>query len=217
MPILPTSGWFDTFAQQTLKQYQRLQQRGCQVELIIGPWDHGEAGQVKVGGDVFRFIERAVGGKQPEPDAPKLPQARVFISGSDEWKTKVVWPPKSSPLVMYLDDDKDISSQPPPKTAIPTSFTFDPANPTPALGGPLLFPISGRDDGSVYAARTSVDLMHSSDTGHADLWIRLSEVDLNGVSHNITEQYRAIDPERNILPVAHGRSMRGIWVLEKTG
>ncbi|KAL6689981.1 X-Pro dipeptidyl-peptidase domain-containing protein [Trichoderma pleuroticola] len=219
MPILLTSGWFDTFAQQTLKQYQRLQQRGCQVELIIGPWDHGEAGQVKIGGDVFRFIERTIGGKQPESDAPKLPRARVFISGSDEWKTTVVWPPKSSPLVMYLDDDKGISNQPPPKTTSSTSFTFDPANPTPALGGPLLVPISGRVDDSAYAARTdiltftsrpieddngllvmgapSVHLMHSSDTGHADLWIRLSEVDLKGVSHNITEDYRAIDPERN--------------------
>ncbi|KAL7916899.1 X-Pro dipeptidyl-peptidase domain-containing protein [Trichoderma velutinum] len=219
MPLLLTSGWFDTFAQQTLRQYQRLQQRGCQVELIIGPWNHGEAGQAKIGGDVFRFIERTVGGKQLKSDSPTLPQARVFISGSDEWKTMTVWPPKSSPLVMYLDEDKGISDQPPPKTASSTSFIFDPASPTPALGGPLLFPVSGRVDDSSYAARTdvltftsrpiennngllvlgvpSVHLMHSSDTGHADLWIRLSEVDLNGASHNITEEYHVVDPERN--------------------
>ena len=218
MPILLTGGWFDTFTQQTLQQYQRLQQRGCKVELVVGPWTH--VGASEIGGDIFRFIEKTVGGKLPvsELQPPILPQARIFISGSDEWRTMALWPPKSSPLVMYLDDDKGISDQPPSNATGTTSFTFDPADPTPALGGPLLFPVSGRVDDSAYAARAdvltftsrpiedndglevlgapSVQLMHSTDTGHADLWIRLSEVDSKGVSHNITEEYRVIDPGR---------------------
>ncbi|KAL7935408.1 X-Pro dipeptidyl-peptidase domain-containing protein [Trichoderma chlorosporum] len=218
MPVLLTSGWFDPFAQQTLQQYQRLYERGCQVELIIGPWDHNQAGMTKVGHEVFAFMERNVADreKQPSENSPVvLPRARIFIYGSNEWRTITdAWPPASKPLTVYLSDEKNIVAQPPSASVRPTAFTFDPSQPTPALGGPLLMSSNCQVDDSAYASRPDVlvfdsspiqssegleiigapqvTLAHSSDSPYADIWIRLSEVDVKGISHNIVEEFRVL-------------------------
>ncbi|KAJ5226080.1 hypothetical protein N7468_007305 [Penicillium chermesinum] len=42
-----------------------------------------------------------------------------------------------------------------------------------------------------------IQFTHSSDPPYADLFVRLSEVDTNGVSHNITQVYKALDPLRD--------------------
>jgi predicted acyl esterase len=42
-----------------------------------------------------------------------------------------------------------------------------------------------------------VHLIHASDPPFADLFLRISEVDTNGVSRNITELYQALDPSRD--------------------
>ena len=41
MPVLLTSGWYDPFNYQTMAQYARLRERGCDsVRLVVGPWAH---------------------------------------------------------------------------------------------------------------------------------------------------------------------------------
>ncbi|KAL6228580.1 galactose-binding domain-like protein [Aspergillus navahoensis] len=44
----------------------------------------------------------------------------------------------------------------------------------------------------------SVHLIHASNPPFADIFVRLSEVDAQGVSHNITEGYQALDPTRDM-------------------
>lgn len=43
-----------------------------------------------------------------------------------------------------------------------------------------------------FMGRPIVQLAHSTDLPYADLWIRLSEVDSSGVSHNLTENWEAL-------------------------
>jgi uncharacterized protein len=43
---------------------------------------------------------------------------------------------------------------------------------------------------------TVVELTHSCDNPHTDLFVRISEVDRRGRSHNVTEGYARLDPTR---------------------
>jgi putative CocE/NonD family hydrolase len=95
------------------------------------------------------------------------------------------------------------------------SFRYDPAEPTPTVGGPLLSPNSGyrndrrlarRDDVLSFTGDAltedlyvfgspAVELAHTSDNPHADLFVRVSEVDAGGRSRNVSEGYRRLrDP-----------------------
>src|SRR5207248_6680869 len=100
----------------------------------------------------------------------------------------------------------------PPADAPPSAFTFDPTDPTPTVGGPLISGGGVVDDRSL-AARPDVltftsdplprdleilgaprvELAHSSDNPHADLFVRISEVDAAGHAPNITETYLRLD------------------------
>jgi hypothetical protein len=47
----------------------------------------------------------------------------------------------------------------------------------------------------------AVELAHQSDNRHADLFVRVTEVDRQGRSHNVTEGYLRLDPARTGEPV----------------
>jgi putative CocE/NonD family hydrolase len=114
---------------------------------------------------------------------------------------------------LYLHPDHHLSEEAPPSEAAPSSFTFDPASPTPTIGGPVLTgkcivedtALSERPDVLTFTGGPLdapievlgppvVELAHRSDNPHADVFVRLSEVDRQGRSHNITEAYRRLDP-----------------------
>ena len=55
--------------------------------------------------------------------------------------------------VLYLQPAHRLSDAPPDASAPPSTFTFDPADPTPTIGGRLLSPEGGyRDDTRLAAA-----------------------------------------------------------------
>jgi putative CocE/NonD family hydrolase len=91
-------------------------------------------------------------------------------------------------------------------------FTYDPADPTPTIGGRTL--LGGSTDDSALADRRDVlaftgdpltapvevlgrpvvSLAHATDNPYADVFARLSEVDPKGRSRNITEGFVRLDP-----------------------
>jgi putative CocE/NonD family hydrolase len=94
----------------------------------------------------------------------------------------------------------------------PATFRYEPADPTPTTGGPLLSPNGGYRDDSRLALRDDVlaftsltltqdlyaygspviELTHSSDNPHVDLFVRVSEVDAKGRSKNVSDGYRRL-------------------------
>ena len=97
----------------------------------------------------------------------------------------------------------------------PATFRYDPADPTPTTGGPLLSPNGGYRDDSRLALRDDVlaftsltlthdlyvygnpvvELTHSSDNPHVDLFVRVSEVrdvGAKGRSQNVSDGYRRL-------------------------
>ena len=89
-------------------------------------------------------------------------------------------------------------------------FTYNPAHPTPTIGGRLLAPEGGyrkdaklaerpdvlcftgdRLPADLYVVGTPViELSHSCDNPYHDLFVRVSEVDAKGVSRNVSDGYR---------------------------
>jgi putative CocE/NonD family hydrolase len=135
---------------------------------------------------------------------------RIQGTGTDEWRDLPVWPPTTSAQVLHLQTGGGLGDEQAAADAQPATFTYDPADPTPAVGGRLLDRrASGPKDDSVLAERADVlsfsgppltapldvigapfvELSHHSDNPHADLFVRISEVDATGRSRNVTDGF----------------------------
>lgn len=140
----------------------------------------------------------------------------LHISGAEEWRSTTEFPPASGTYQLYLNEGHKLSAQPPKKGISSSSFVFDPRDPTPTMGGNTLGTSSGRVEDTALSKRAdvlsftsepleedlevvgqpSVQLVHSTDVGYADLFVRLSEVNGKGASYNISEAYVRLDPKR---------------------
>ncbi|MFI5892516.1 CocE/NonD family hydrolase [Actinoplanes sp. NPDC051513] len=224
IPILLHSGWQDLFLGQTVEQYSRLSARGVDVGLTIGPWTHTEV----IGKGARILIPETLdwlGAKLRGEPLRRAARVRVKVTGSGEWRETDAWPPPAREIALHLRPGGGLGEA----AAGSASFTFDPASPTPAVGGPLLDGGGYVDDGAL-AERADVlaftgspltsplevqgspvvELAHHSDNPYADLFVRVSEVSARG-SRNVTEGYRRLDPARDqntpvrlqLLPTAH--------------
>ncbi|MET3429999.1 putative CocE/NonD family hydrolase [Actinoplanes tereljensis] len=226
IPILLHSGWQDLFLAQTYDQYRHLRERGLDVALTVGPWTHQEV----IGKAAPILIPEALdwlAAKLNKQTLARRTPVRLQVTGTSEWRELAAWPPPTTDLALHPAPGGGLGAS---AKAGEAGFTFDPADPTPAVGGPLLDNGGVVDDGAL-AARADVlaftgealpaaievhgtpviELAHHTDNPHADLFVRVSEVDANGRSHNVTEGYRRLDPARDqdepvrltLLPVAH--------------
>jgi putative CocE/NonD family hydrolase len=216
VPVLLQTGWQDLFLQQTLAQYAHLHGRGVEVALTIGPWTHIDVvGKAAPG--LFResldwFAEHLAGTGSRMRWTP----VRLFVTGAQQWRDLPEWPPASTARALHLQPGGALGAEPAPAGSAPVGFTYDPADPTPTLGGRLLAPTGGYRDDTRLAGRSDVlaftapplaaalevvgnpvvELAHSSDNPHADLFVRVSEVDAAGRSRNVSDGFQRLDPAR---------------------
>ncbi|MGE2717792.1 CocE/NonD family hydrolase [Mycolicibacterium litorale] len=210
VPILLFGGWQDLFLEQTLAQYTHLRGRGVPAALTVGSWTHSQLmtkGAATVLRESLDWLDTHLGGR---PDRGRSP-VRIEIN-NDGWLDLPDWPPAMPEQRLFLHATGALSATPPDPTAPPSLFTFDPADPTPTIGGRLLSPQGGyRTDGQLadredvlaftgdplpadlYVVGTpAVELTHSCDNPHRDLFVRLSEVDRKGRSRNVTDGFRRL-------------------------
>jgi putative CocE/NonD family hydrolase len=214
VPVLLLSGWQDLFLEQTLDQYAHLRGRGVDVALTVGPWTHVEmlskAGPIVTGDSLDWLAEHLAGTGTRRRPAP----VHLFVTGAGEWRDLPAWPPAAGERVLHLHPGGALGPGQPPAGVAPATFSYDPADPTPTIGGRLLSPEGGYRDDTKLAARADVltfdgppldepmevigvpvvELTHASDNPHADLFVRLAEVDAKGRSRNVTEVFRRLDP-----------------------
>lgn len=216
-PVLLITGWQDVFLTQTLEQYRQLHDRGVDPALVIGPWSHGDGG-----GDVLRESLRWL-------DGQRRGGVRVYVTGDGGWRELPVWPPRATDRVLHLRPRASLAEGPAPAHTVLARFVFDPADPTPTIGGRLLFVPRGYRDDTALAARDDVvtftgpalpdaldvigvprvELVHNTDTGWADVWVRVSEVRPDGRSRNVSDGYIRRDPSASgtlrldLDPIAH--------------
>jgi putative CocE/NonD family hydrolase len=226
IPVLLFSGWQDLFVEQTLAQFRHLRGRGVTTALTVGPWTHTELmtkGAPTVLRESLAWLDGHLGGK---PVAPRSPvRARV---AKGDWLELSDWPPVMPEHVLYLQSAHRLSEIPPDASAPPSTFTFDPADPTPTIGGRLLSPEGGYRDDTRLALRGDVldftgdplpadlylvgspvvELSHSCDNPYNDLFVRVSEVDADGRSTNVSDGFIRLATDSGTVrleldPVAH--------------
>lgn len=211
VPLLLISGWQDVFLRQTLEQFQHLRGRGVDVALTVGGWTHAQlttTAAPQVARESLDWLDRHLAGATDKP--ARLP-VHIRITG-DDWVELPAWPPPTSAQLLHLAPGGVLASNEPPGDAPPSNFTYDPANPTPIVGGPLLAPEGGYRDDSRLARRADVlsftghvlpadmyvvgtpvvELSHAADIPHVDLFVRVSEVNARGRSHNVSDGYQRV-------------------------
>ncbi|KAI1344412.1 galactose-binding domain-like protein [Xylariaceae sp. FL0016] len=145
--------------------------------------------------DMLRILDDSFGLRATWGGA-KPSSARIFVNGAGEWRTMPDFPPRGKPLTLYLHADNSLSTAETGAVEGSASFAYEPSNPTPTLGGPLLTALEGRRTISKLWASPSFTSRTRARPPHVDLFVRLSEVDSQGVSYNVTDVYRALDPKR---------------------
>jgi putative CocE/NonD family hydrolase len=215
VPVLLIGGWQDIFLRQTLQQYRHLRDRGVDVAMTIGPWTHTQLlskGLATSARESLDWLDAHLAGG---PELQRPTPVRVFVTGQG-WRNLSDWPPTTSDRMLYLRPGGHLGETAPAAETPTATFCYNPADPTPTTGGPLLSPNGGYHDDTRLASRNDVlafttatltqdlyaygnpvvELVHTSDNPHVDLFVRVSEVDVKGRSQNVSDGYVRLDIER---------------------
>lgn len=248
-PVSMVTGWHDIFLPAQLADYAALRAAGRRPRLVVGPWTHGSPGLfVTAAREAVRFfgahLDDGPPGDEP-PDAelpdPELsddelpaggsqpvagPPVRVHVAGAG-WRELDDWPPPATPTPWYLWPGGRLDRAVPPASE-PDRHRYDPADPTPSLGGALLVAQrAGVRDNRVLEARADVltytsavldrpvevigpvtaEVYVRSSVPYFDVFVRLCRVDRRGRSFNVCDGLSRIDsdvvgPDLDVRPVA---------------
>lgn len=220
-PVLVQGGWYDIFLEDSIRQFQRLEAAGARAELMIGPWTHadhlGRALRPTMACAVD-FLHRTIGTSRAERPAP----VRLIEINTNDTLELPTWPAASAHATWHLADGGrlDPQSQSDPGDV---SFRYDPADPTPAVGGAFNDSAGGAKDNNELERRDDVvtfttdplgedmhvfgsprvTLTFGSDRPETAVFVRLCEVTAAGVSTNITD--------RIVLLRSADRAADGTW------
>ena len=215
-PASMVTGWWDLFLPQQLRDYAAIRAAGVSARILVGPWRHGEPGEMRAitRQDIAWLDHHLRGGPAPS-GAP----VRVFLQQAGTWLDFEDWPPPASVATTYYlrgaGGPGRLAHDAEPGAAAPGTFVYDPADPTPSVGGPFLQPPAKQADNAALEARPDV-LTYTSepfaapldlagpvrarvfvrtDRGHADLFVRGCDVDVKGVSRNVVDGIRRLSPQ----------------------
>jgi uncharacterized protein len=236
-------GWYDVFLRGTLRNYIGMRTHAPtewardHQYLTIGPWIHdgpmdGKAGEVDFGrqaafdenSSVVTWYDRLF--RQPSTTPEKI--VKIFVMGINQWREEDDWPlPRTSYTRYFLHSagransssgDGNLSTAT-PNNEPPDSFTYDPANPVPTLGGALCCThdsvvqqpsgafdqreIEKRDDVLIYTTPASnrnfevtgpitAEVYMSSSAPDTDLTAKLVDVWPNGVARNLADSIQRL-------------------------
>ncbi|MFN8026609.1 MAG: CocE/NonD family hydrolase [Acidimicrobiia bacterium] len=160
IPTLLVDGWHDYPLPGVIRDYAVLRDAPAPVHLRIGAGGHlgggGEGGMTDAPLDWFDTY--LLGRPGLLDDARPV---AVHIQGdTPEWRRYENWPPPATPTNWYLQPDGALATSEPPESA-PDSHRYDPADPTPAVGGIGMIS-GGMAENSALEARDDV-LVYTSD------------------------------------------------------
>lgn len=226
VPSFNMGGWYDIFLAGTIANYRAARDAGRPTQLLIGPWVHGfpdnPVGEVNFGiaatggfldlrtdlsSQQLDWFDRYVREDRAATawESPVL----IFVMGINKWRYEADWPlQRATTVPFYLHADGVLADT--NGTGAPDEFDYDPADPTPMLGGAtLLVPefragaydqrrIESRADVLTYTSAEladdlevtgpiSVRLWASTSAPDTDFVARLCDVFPDGRSINLTD------------------------------
>ncbi|MGH9060857.1 MAG: CocE/NonD family hydrolase, partial [Acidimicrobiales bacterium] len=226
-PASVVGGWYDLFLPWQVDDYLALRAAGRQARLTIGPWTHTSPGglldQLRDG--LEWFDEHLL---KERPAIPRR-EVRLWVLGAGRWVELDSWPPPATPQRWHLQAGGGLAPAAPAEGP-PDRYRYDPADPTPAIGGPSLnWRTSGPRDQAGLEDRpdvltyTSVPLERDmtvagplrariwlrASRAHTDLFVRLCDVDSGGTSRNLSDGILRLGPGD---PAAAPDGSRGVDV-----
>jgi uncharacterized protein len=217
-PVQLVGGWYDIFLPWMLEDFSALQAAGRDVQLIIGPWTHTAPGGMTAGlREGLGWLRAHLLGDdrlvRPGP-------VRLLITGERAgggWRELPTWPPPGTgEHRLWLADDGRLKEHPPDDPARSSDrYRYDPTDPTPSLGGPVLLarepvvdnrPLEARADVLTYTTAplgssleaigpVRVELYVRADAPYFDLFARVCDVDAQGASWNVCDALARVTPE----------------------
>jgi uncharacterized protein len=217
-PVQLVGGWHDIFLPWMVEDFVALRRARREAQLVVGPWAHMDgallAGSTRAGLAWLRA--HLLRDRRLLSDAP----VRVCVGGARAWRELADWPPPGArPWRLHLRGGGVLAEQAPEAPPAGGSgagdrFRYDPADPTPSLGGPTLLarapvvdnaPLEARRDVLVYTTPTltrdveaigpvEAEIHLRSDNPHADVFVRVCDVDPAGVSLNVCDALVRLRP-----------------------
>jgi len=189
--VMTVGGWFDAEdLQGALRIYKALEKQNPDSfnVLVMGPWSHGgwaggsgsRLGKVSFGSNTAAFYRESM--ELPFfnyylKDKGQLhqPEAYVFETGSNQWKTYDQWPPASERTEsLYLEPNGKLAFTPPVNTNSDAfdEYVSDPANPVPYFEGAAMemVPTYMVDDQRFVSTRPDV-LVYQTDVLSEDVTV----------------------------------------------
>ncbi len=210
-PVHLVGGWYDIFIDEMLRDYSTLKAAGRNPYLTIGPWTHGLSPTFESVREAIPWFATHLKGA---PATLRPHAVRYYVMGANEWREADSWPPSANPILYFLHSSRQLATEAPENNSSPDVYRYNPADPTPSLGGPLLNPPNGaldnrsievRPDVLSYTAApltedvevigaVSAELYVRSNLGDTDFFVRLCDVYPDGRSVNICDGLTRIRP-----------------------
>jgi putative CocE/NonD family hydrolase len=208
-----TGGWHDIFLPWMIEDFHALRAAGRSPQLIVGPWTHTSAALLGVSlrEGIAWLRAHLLGDARMVRDTP----VRVYVTGGARWRDLPDWPPPgATERTLYLQPRGGLADTPPSGAAEPTRYRYDPADPTPAVGGPMLLERRPVRDNRRLEARTDVltftgeplgadldalgpvhaDVRLRSSRDDTDVFVRVCDVQPDGASLNVCDALIRLTP-----------------------
>jgi hypothetical protein len=209
VPVTMVAGWYDVVLPQMLADYQLLRGGGQQARLTVGGWHHTSQALFRQEfTDAFDWFGTHLLGRAPAADRAEI---RVEVMGGGGWRDLAGWPPAGTVGRWHLHPGGGLAPDAPAEGE-PGRYVYDPADPTPAVGGTSVMHCGPKDNREleqrpdvlcytsapadaplVIAGPVSVELFAGSSRPHTDFFARLCDVAPDGTSVNITDGIRRLD------------------------
>ncbi len=226
-PVQFVGGWYDILLPWMLEDFEALQAAGRGPQLLIGPWTHTAPELAGAGEREGLAWLRAhlLGDDRLVRRSP----VRIMVTGERAgggWRDLEAWPPPGTgERRLYLGEGRALGEAVAGDAASPDRYRYDPSDPTPSLGGPILLsreavvdnaPLEARPDVLVYSGpvlpapveaigHVWVELWVRASLPYFDLFARVCDVDAGGVSRNVSDALTSVAPGR------HEQVENGVW------
>jgi predicted acyl esterase len=226
-PAVYAGGWYDIFLQGTINSFTAVHHHGGdgargKCRLVLGPVGHGalsglkypaNAAQGPACADAFAWFDHVLLGKDNAVAREKAVHYYVMGDPTDPkapgnfWRHADDWPPPARPTPFYFHPDGTLVADKPTRGDDAKTYSYDPKDPVPNVGGQelgvplgpmdqrrvekrpdvLLFTTDELTDPLEVTGRLTATLFVSSDCPDTDFTVKLSDVYPDGRSMLVTD------------------------------
>ena len=223
-PVSFVGGWYDILIPWMLDDFVALQDSAPPTRaprMLIGPWVHTSPELMAVGHrDGIAWLRaHLLGDDRLLVESDRRLPVRLRITGEGGgWRDFAAWPPPEvSETRLYLRAGRWLTPDPPDGDGGGERYRYDPVDPTPSLGGPVLMsreavvdnaPLEARPDvltftteplaqGVEAIGRPRIEVWVRASVPYFDVFARICEVDSEGVSRNVCDALISVAPDRH--------------------